>query len=485
MKVFLIILLLVGAALVTGALVAGPQLREALGGLSPEPPKTEVRVEVASVGKLIETIQAPGGIEPYTDVQIAAEVSARVIELPVDEGDEVLQGDVICKLDDKDLKAALISAKAIRDAEEFRLRSSQASLDGLVTNLEFARIELERVQVLFATGDESERVVDNTRERVENLETSKETTRHSISVAESSLAAVEADIERAEDALNNTVIVSPMDGVITLLNIEVGEIVTGSTVNPGTVMMTIADLSRMILNAEVAESDIAKVVVGQKAQLHINAYQEEVFGGTVRQIALQRSISNNGTGYFKTEVEIDLQGRRIYSGLIANVDIEIASHEGIVVPYQSIVVREVEELPEDVRKDPLVDDTKSKISVVYRVVDGKAICTPVKPGSSDLTHRVVLKGLEEGETILTGPYKVLESIKHDDDVSIMDESPEEDDEAEGAEPTETAVGDEEQADDEGTGEPEVMPDEPEGTSDESKETGEEAAAPEPAEVEEK
>jgi HlyD family secretion protein len=255
-------------------------------------------------------------------------------------------------------------------------------------------------------------------------------------VAESQLAAAEADIQRAEDGLANTIIQSPMDGTITLLNVEVGEVVTGSTTNPGTVLMTVADLSRMILNAEVSESDIASVAVGQKAQVHINAYPDETFAGTVRQIALQRSVAPNGTGYFKVEVEIDLQGRRIYSGLIANVDIEIRTHDGIIVPYQSIVVRDVESLPDEARRSELVDHSRRKCNVVYRMVDGKSVCTPIRPGPSDLTHRLVLEGLAEDEDVIIGPYKVLESIKHDERVKVQ-QDPGEEAAAEEEEPEET------------------------------------------------
>ncbi len=429
MKIILVILLLLVAVIVTGALVAGPQLRDAFSGFSPKPTGTEVRVEAAALGKLVETVSAPGGIEPHTDVQIAAEVSARIIQLPFREGEEVRQGDIVCKLADKDLMALLVSAKARRDGEQFRLRSDQARLEGLISNVSFARKELGRIQTLFQTGDTSRRELDNAMERVQDIETSVEATTYSISVAESSLAAAEAEIERAEDGLNNTVIVAPMDGVITLLTVEIGEVVTGSTTNPGTVMMTIAELSRMVMNAEVAESDIASIVVGQNARIHINAYQDETFSGTVRQIALQRSISPNGTGYFRTEIEIDLQGRRIYSGLMANVDIEIATHEGVVVPYQAIVIRDIESLPEELKNDPLVDPTKSKASVVFRVLDSKAKCTLVKPGSSDLTHRVVLEGLSEDDVIVTGPYKVLETIAHDELVQTADNKAQTDEEA--------------------------------------------------------
>ncbi|MCP3902156.1 MAG: efflux RND transporter periplasmic adaptor subunit [Planctomycetes bacterium] len=421
MKIVLIILVVLALAIVGGALLAGPQLRESLARFKPEPSKTTVRAETTRNDELVETVSAPGEIEPHTRVELRAEVSARILELAFREGNEVRKDDIICKLDDRDLNASLVRATAQRDGEQFRLRSDKARLAGLVSTMSFARKELERMQALFDSGDVSGREMENAMERVQDLEASLEATKYSISVVESSLAAAEAEIERARDGLNKTVIVAPMDGEITRLNIEVGEVVTGSTTNPGTVIMTIADRSRMIMKAQVAESDIANLEIGQRAKIFINAYPDDVFSGTVTIIALQRSGNPDGTGYFEAEVEIDLRGRRIRSGHVANADIEIETHEGVVVPYQAIVAREVDTLPESVRKSPLIDTTKSKASLVYRIVDGKTVCTPIKAGASDLTHRVVLEGLEEGEQIVTGPFKVLESIAHDQRVAVEGE----------------------------------------------------------------
>lgn len=431
MKIVLVVLLLLVAVTVTGALVAGPQLREKLASLKPKPPTTTVRIEEAASGTLIETVSAPGEIEPHTKVDIAAVVSARVLELPFREGDVVRKDDVIGRLDDRDLRSLLTSARARRDGEDFRMQAEQRRASGVAGNMAFAKTELERMQKLYETGDISRRELDSAQERYNDLQTSLEAAKHSISVIESSLHAADAEIDRAQEGLNNTVITAPMDGVITLLNVEVGEIVTGSTTNPGTVLMTIADLSRMLLKAQVAESDIAEVAVGQKAKIYINAYPDDIYSGTVRHIALQRSGAADGTGFFETEVEIDLRGRRILSGLVANVDVEIKAHEGIKVPYQAIVTRETEELPSEVRDDPLVDKTKKKTYVVYKVVDGKSVCTPVVPGESDLTHRIIKEGIEAGDEIIVGPYKVLESIKHD--TAVEDEGASDDEKADGGE----------------------------------------------------
>ncbi len=419
LKIFLIVGGILAVLVIGGAVLLVSLAPEGLKmSFGSKPQGTEVRMEPAERRALVETVTAPGEIEPLTKVEISAEVSARIELLPFREGETVRRDDVIVKLDDRDLKAALKSAQALRDSEQFRLQSEQARLSGLFQHQVFARRTLERQQALYDSGDVSRSTLDDAMEAVEDLDASIEASTHLISVIESTMAAAEGDIERAQQALLKTVIRSPMDGLITQLNAEIGEVVLlGTMNNPGTVIMTIADLSRMILNAKVAETDIAKVAVGQKSRIHINAYPDDVFSGVVRQIALQRTLAKDGTGHFETEIEIELQGRRIYSGLVANVDVEIAEHDGIVIPSQAVVERLVEDLPPDIRRShPLVNRNKKTTDVAFRIVDGKTVCTPVKRGASDLTHTLVLEGLNEGEIVIVGPYKVLESIKHDEAV---------------------------------------------------------------------
>ncbi len=423
MKIVLIVVgLFVAIAVVSGVVLVSVTPGGLLQSLKPQPQRTEVRAEPATRAKLIETVSAPGEIEPLTKVDISAEVSARIEQLPVRAGDDVKRDDIVVKLDDRNLKASLKSANAQREAERFRLQSEQASRVGIMTHLDFARRQLERQTKLYESGDVSRSALDDAQDRVADLAASVESITHSISVIESSLAAADANIDLAEDALTKTVIRSPIDGIVTMLNAEIGEVVLlGTMNNPGTVIMTIADLSRMILNARVAESDVAKIAEAQNSKIHINAYRDRIYNGVVRTIALQRTSELDGTGYFETEIELDLQGERIYSGLVANVDIEIAEHDGVLVESQAIVERIVDDLPPEVAKSPLVDRRKRVTTVVYRVIDGKAVCTPVKRGPSDLTHAVLLEGVEAGEQIIVGPYKVLESIEHDQLVRLEGE----------------------------------------------------------------
>jgi HlyD family secretion protein len=424
-KTTLIILGIVLVVLVGGAIWVGPKLQgmmaEAAAGGTGKP----VRMEPARQGVLIETVKAPGDIEPHTNIDISAEVSARIEELPFDEGDVVKKGDILVRLDDQSFRAELASAEARRDGENYRLQSEQARLEGLLSNLEYARRELERQRNLHGTGDVSRKVLEDAEQRFTDLQASVDATKHSISVIESSMAAAKADIDHTKNALDKTTIRSPIDGVITALHAEVGEVVLlGTMNNPGTVILTVADLSRMILNARVSEHDISGLREGQNAVVHLVGYENDDWTGVVTNIALQRTVELGGTGYFKTEIELDMRGRQLRSGVSANVDIETLRHDGIIVPFQAVLERLIDDLPPEVRNNnPNIEARKRVASVVFRVVDGKAVITPVRPGPSDDFNRLVLGGLSEGDIVISGPYKVLDgdgAVKHND--AVMDEA---------------------------------------------------------------
>jgi HlyD family secretion protein len=187
--------------------------------------------------------------------------------------------------------------------------------------------------------------------------------------------------------------------------------------NPGTKIMTIADLSKMKLTAKVSETDIPRVAKGQSAEVRINGYKNRVFKGIVDEVALSRTVeARDGTGYFKTAVLLDLGGEQVFSGLGGNVEVSIATHSGVNVPSQAVVERKVDLMPEALRESPLIGAGKKTANVVFRVVDGKAVATVVATGASNLTNTIIADGLKAEETVITGPYKVLERLKDGDTV---------------------------------------------------------------------
>ena len=234
-------------------------------------------------------------------------------------------------------------------------------------------------------------------------------------VLQHNLKAADARITQAQEALSYTTITSPINGVVTRLNAEVGELViTGTMNNPGTVIIEVADLSQMLVVGQVDEADVAKLKVGQKAAVHVDAFPDNEFKGVVDTIALAHTMSRTLTKYFRTEILLEAVEQKLHSGLTAHVDIETRKHTDVLkVPTQAVLGREVDTLPLEIReKSPHVDKAKTYATVVYRHIDGKAVVTPIKIGQSDLTHTIILSGITEEDNIVVGPYKVLENIRH-------------------------------------------------------------------------
>ncbi len=399
-----------------------------------------VHIETPQRGELIEFVSAPGEIEPKTNVELSAKVSARIIELPYEEGDIVTGGNpdadppvpasVLVRLDSKDLESQLLSVQANSDAQaaqlevdRARIASQKANLVGLEASLKQAQQDFERQKGLLESNDISQVTYDQAKLKVDELQSQYESSQHSLKAAElglvvleHNLEAAEARVDEAEEALTYTTITSPIDGVVTRVNAEVGEVVVYGTMNnPGTVIIEVADLSKMLVVAQVDEADVGKVEIGQKAIVQVDAFADLEFNGIVDSIALKHTSSSGGTKYFRTEILLEAVEEKLYSGLTAHVDIETHKHTNILkVPTQAVLGVEIDSLPLEIRDNsPYVDKEKTFATVVFRYIDGKAVVTPVKIGQSDLTHTIIESGITEEDKIVVGPYKVLDSIKHD------------------------------------------------------------------------
>ncbi len=432
-------------------------------------PTTKVRLDSPIKGDLAEIVSAPGRIEPKTSVSISARISARITELPFEEGDRVTKGDpnasppipgsVLVRLDATDLEATLLSVEAQMAARTAEIKVAQVNIArqksdirGIEATLSEAKRNLARQEKLREYGDVSQSAFDQAvctfdeiSARLTSATHTLESQKLNVEVAQHRLKSADAEITKARDRLSYTTITSPIDGIVTAINAEVGELViTGTMNNQGTVLMEVADLSEMLMIAEVDESDIGGLKPGQKAAISIRAYPDEVFEGVVDFIAM-RGMAQRGLDSrdFQVKILLDDSDKQIYPGLSAEVEIETYRHQDVLkVPSQAVLGRRVDELPSDIRDDnPDVDTRKEFTPVVYRNVDGNAVVTPVTIGPSDLTHTVILSGLAEDDQVVTGPYKVLEKLKHDK--KIEDEAKPKDEpepETKPAEDADEAVG---------------------------------------------
>lgn len=395
---------------------------------------TVVRVEKAGRGDLVEFVSASGEVEPRTKVSISARVAARIQELPVDEGAIIKKGDRLVRFDDKELNAALASVKArfaAQQAEykvaEARIVAQEAQIAVTQVNLADAMRDLGRQKQLLETKDVSQSTVDTAQSKVDGLNAQLLAANHSLAadraglhVMNHNLDAAQAEIDRATDNASYAIITSPIDGIVTKREAEVGEMaIMGTMNNPGTVLLEVADLSRMWLVARVDESSIVNVKIGQKAKVRMQAFDEQVFEGEVEKVGLATTEERlTNTKFFEAKILLKTDGKLVPSGLNGDAEIETNRLEGVLkVPSQSVVGRPVEALPPDVRDKPEVDSRKTIATVVYRVVNGKTVVTPVRVGPSDVTHTVVKSGLAEDDAVVTGPFKVLEAMQHDQKVT--------------------------------------------------------------------
>lgn len=415
---------------------------------------TTVRAEPVAAGDLIETVSAPGKVEPKNKVSISARLSARIAEMPHEEGQRVTKGDptatpptsasLLVKLDANDLLAQLRGSEARYAAQEAQITVSEARMAAQEAQISASRVmldeaerDLRRQQELLGSRDVSQAIVDAAQAKFDQLQAQLSSAQRQLDadraglvVLKHELEAADAEIARSRDMLSYTTITSPIDGVITKINAQVGELVmTGTMNNRGTVIMEVADLSQMIVNAQVDETSIANVQVGQAAKVYCEAFTDEPFDGVVKSVALTVSdeqdqassgmTGGSGSPYYKTEVLIDAKGRPIRAGLTADVEIQTKKHANAIrVPSQSVLGRPLDSVPQEMRDRPEVDKNRATATVVYRLVDGKAVITPVKVGPSDISHTMIESGLKPGDVVITGPYKVLETIQHDAAVKL-------------------------------------------------------------------
>ncbi|MCU0689209.1 MAG: efflux RND transporter periplasmic adaptor subunit, partial [Phycisphaerales bacterium] len=378
------------------------------GGINTAGKPLEVRMETVATGDLVRSISAPGAVEPRTKVQISAQVLAKILALPFREGETVRKGDVLVRLDGRDLAASLESAQA-------SLRGQEANLKGAEADEIQARLELERVRSLFPR--------DVTRSALESAEANALRAESRVLSQRAAITQAQAAITRAQKDLENTTITSPIDGVIVKLNAEVGEtVVVGTLNNASSVIMEVADLSDMLMRARVDEVNIAPVAPGQRARVMLAAFPTRELLGTVERVGLKQQLFRDGTSYFDVEIALGKpEGLRLGSGLTASAEIEVQTFTSIIkIPTQAVLDRRVDELPKDVADSPLVDRNKT-VTRLVAVVDseGAVRFTPVRVGASDLTSTIITDGLKTGDKIVTGPFRALGELRHE--LKVVDE----------------------------------------------------------------
>lgn len=369
------------------------------------------KVYVEPVGRrdIQAVVSAPGQIDPKVKVNISAHVIGKIEKLYFEEGQTVRRGDRLVDLEKIAFTAAADQAASLVANRRIEVRRTR-------NNLENAQRVLARAESLSREGVLNQELLD--RSRLEH-----DTARTSLASAEEGVRQAEAALRQAREDLQRTTIVAPISGRIVQKNAQEGEVViTGTMNNPGSVIAILADLSEVLVEADVGETEVVKVRVGQPAEIRVDAIPDAVFKGSVVEIgssASQRAGVSTGIRYFKVKIAIIAPDERLRPGMTAQVDIITnALRQALSVPVQSVVERTAEELVKG-RKSRVsgpADALKDKFVFVVR--DGVADAVKVTTGISNATHVAVLSGLKGGESIVTGPFRTLRNLKKGDKVRI-------------------------------------------------------------------
>ena len=414
--------ILVGASalLALGAVVGWSVARDA---------RRKVAVQIQKTGKrdLVSVVSASGEVKPKRYVNIAANVSGRIDRLLVKEGERVRSGQLLARID---------STRFVADEKQ-----SQAAVQSARADLERARADVEASRLAFERTKQmhSEELVSD--QQFDQATAEYEMKRANVDSLKSRIAQLEAARESSADNLQKTAVVSPMDGVVTSLAKEEGEVVIGAQSFQPTVIMTVGDLSVMEAEVLVDETDIRNVALSQEAKVRVDALDRLEIPGEVTEIgssAIPRSATSTGTASatstntgnqakdFKVTVTLKDPPPTLRPGLNATADIVTPRKTAVLaVPIQAVVVRQVDKDGKVV--DPASfgqgqDDAgvgaalPSKRDVtekegVFVVSAGEAAFRPVKTGILGDTDLEIVEGLKEGEEIVTGSYKTLRTLK--------------------------------------------------------------------------
>ena len=377
-------------------------------------------------GTVTATVRAPGRVQPETQVKLSANVPGEVRNLPIHEGDSVRKGQFLLQIDDAQYRAQVGEANAALAAARSNLKLAEASLTQ-------SQSVLRRKEALSTQNLVSAEELDQAR-------TQASTDQARVEAGREDVRRLQSTLQMAHDNLRKTRFVSPINGTVTQLTIERGEIaVIGTMNNPGTVLLTVADLSRMKVEADVDETDVATVRIGQEATVKVDALPDTSLVGHVTQIANSPMISGAETQEqetnFKVDVTIDNPPPILRPGMTADVEIRTARRDSVLaVPIQSVVIRTPDDLkpPETGKKKrggaqaqtpekttPSGERPKQEeIRGVFVIVNGKAEFRRVKTGIASDTDFEVNGEIKPGEKVVIGPHKTLRSLKPGQRVKI-------------------------------------------------------------------
>ncbi len=442
-------LIYIGIGVVVVALIVLVVLKKQ--GVIGKEHSVKVTVEKVELKTIIETVTANGKIQPEKDIKVSPFISGEIIELTVKEGDQVVAGQLLAKIDPEQYQSAYDRSEAALNGQKAGVAQAKAGLAQAKSEFIKTRLDFERNQQLW----EKKVISDSDFEKIEAAyevgKSQVDAAEETLKSAEFQVKSSEASLREARENLTRTAVFAPQDGTVSLLSVEKGERVQGaSQFSAGTELMRIANLNNMEVHVEVNENDIVRVSIGDTAVIEVDAYLKDKFKGLVTEIA----TSANTTGTSADQVtNFDVKVLLLSSsyaqlaqgkpegfspfrpGMSASVDIQTEIRQGVPsVEIAAVTTRDdttgknrtsyekrklEQELEKDSEKAEALQKEVKEFVFVYD--NGVAKIKEVKTGIQDNRYIEIISGLNEGDEVISGPYSaVSKDLKNDDKVEKTD-----------------------------------------------------------------
>jgi HlyD family secretion protein len=359
-------------------------------------PEKLVRVERMDLAR---SVVATGKIEPTTKVEIKSKASGIILKLPVNVGDRVHQGQVICELDQNDLLPRLRQVQAALGVAEATVKSARAEyartkIEAAGPDVPFLKRDLERAGQLFTGKLIAQNARDDAEKNYEMALNRQLQAQGNLGVADAAITKAEAQVEQsraqvsqAEEDIRNATIRSPIDGVVLSRDREVGDAVSSILVMGAgaTLIMTVGDLSEVYVKGKVDESDIGKVYLGQPARITVESYKNQKFTGKVTKLS-PMGVEKDNVTTFEVRVSISNESRKLMADMTANAEIMLEEHPRVLtIPEGAIVYKKDRSIAVEI-PDPEQKTGKRRV--------------PVTIGISNGSRTEILKGLAEGQQVV-------------------------------------------------------------------------------------
>jgi HlyD family secretion protein len=348
---------------------------------------------------LARSVVATGKVQPVTQVEIKSKASGIILKLPVNVGDFVHKGEVICELDQNDLIPALHQQEAALHVAQATLKSSQADyerykVDATGPDVPFLKRDAERARTMFTEGliaqnsrDDAEKAYQLAVQKQESAKANLGSASAAIAKAQAALEQQQATVSIAEENLRNATIVSPIDGIVLSRDSEVGDAVSSILLlgSSATLIMTVGDLNEVYIKGKVDESDIGKVYLGQPARINVESFKDQKFNGRVTKISPMGAEKDNVTT-FEVRVSISNEKHILKAQMTANAEIILDEHKGVLAIPEGAVFYNKDKSTAAEIPDPTNEKGFRKV--------------PISIGVSNGSKTEVAKGLTEGQQII-------------------------------------------------------------------------------------